>query len=69
MIIFTNSTTINIILSHPTMTYWRTTDIVTETLAPSTSLAGNLSHVVPGKSNDQDIKGDFPLDQIVIDRK
>ena len=31
--------------------------------------AGKVPQVVPGKSNEQAIEGEFPLDQIVIDRE
>lgn len=44
-------------------------DTVTEIWTPPTFSAGKVPQVVPGKSNNQDIEGDFPLDQIVIDRK
>ncbi|KAL8798071.1 MAG: hypothetical protein Q9182_006982 [Xanthomendoza sp. 2 TL-2023] len=43
-------------------------DTVTEIWTPPTFSAGKVPQVVPGKSNNQDIGGDFPLDQIVINR-
>ncbi|KAI4233621.1 MAG: hypothetical protein L6R40_006999 [Gallowayella cf. fulva] len=42
-------------------------DTVTELWIPPPFPAGKVPQVVPGKSNNQDIKGDFSLDQIVID--
>lgn len=51
------------------------TMLATETLqpvpdyTPPTNPGLKVPHVVPGKSDGRDIEGDFPLDQIVIDRK
>ena len=45
------------------------TDTVTEIWTPPTFSAGKVPQVIPGKSNDQEIEGDFPLDQVVIERK
>ena len=44
-------------------------DLVTEIWTPPTSSAGRVPQVIPGKSNDREIKGDLPLDQVVIDRE
>ncbi|KAL8643914.1 MAG: hypothetical protein Q9226_008042 [Calogaya cf. arnoldii] len=43
-------------------------DTVTEIWTPPTFFAGKVPQVIPGRSNNQEIKGDFPLDQIVIDQ-
>ncbi|KAL8649618.1 MAG: hypothetical protein Q9226_005499 [Calogaya cf. arnoldii] len=51
-----------------TMTDMGIKDTVTEMWTPPTFSAGKVPQVVPGRSNNQDIEGDFPLDQIVIDR-
>ena len=42
---------------------------MTEIWTPPTFCAGKVPQVIPGKSNDLEIEGDFPLDQIVIDSK
>lgn len=44
------------------------TDTVTEPWTPPKVSAVNIPGVIPGRSNGQEIEGDFPLDQIVIDR-
>ncbi|KAL8897326.1 MAG: hypothetical protein Q9192_002630, partial [Flavoplaca navasiana] len=54
-------------LSNSTMTEKGIKDAVTEIWTPPTFSAGKVPQVVPGRSNDQDIEGDFPLDQVVID--
>ncbi len=36
---------------------------------PPTESLGRVPLVAPGKSGDKIIEGDFPLDQVVIDRK
>ncbi|TAQ86947.1 hypothetical protein B7494_g4729 [Chlorociboria aeruginascens] len=41
---------------------------MTEIWTPPTFSAGKVPEVVPGKSGDENIEGDFPLDQLVIDR-
>ena len=44
------------------------TDTVTETWTPPKFSAVKVPDVIPGRSNNgQEIKGNFPLDQIVID--
>lgn len=40
-----------------------------EMWTPPTFSAGRVPQVTPGTSGDQKIDGDFPLDQVVIDRK
>ena len=45
------------------------TGTMTEIWTPPTFSVSKVPQVIPGKSNDQEIEGDFPLDQIVIDRK
>ena len=52
-----------------TMTEKGIKDAVTEIWTPPTFSAGKVPQVIPGRSNNQDIEGDFPLDQVVIDRK
>lgn len=47
----------------------RRTETMTEIWTPPTFCAGKVPQVIPGKSNDLEIEGDFPLDQIVIDRE
>ncbi|KAL8647101.1 MAG: hypothetical protein Q9210_005753 [Variospora velana] len=51
------------------MTEHGITDTLTEIWTPPTFSAGKVIQVVPGKSNNQEIEGDFPLDQTIIDRK
>ncbi|KAL8833637.1 MAG: hypothetical protein Q9170_004158 [Blastenia crenularia] len=51
-----------------TMTEKGIVDTVTEIWTPPTFSAGKVPQVVPGKSHDQEIEGDFPLDQVVIDQ-
>ena len=36
---------------------------------PPTVSLGRVPEVTPGRSGDKPIQGDFPLDQVVIDRK
>lgn len=43
--------------------------LVVTVTKPPTFPAGNVPQVIPGKSSGQEIEGDFPLDQLVIDRK
>lgn len=59
----------DLVLRKSTMTEKGIKDAVTETWTPPTVSAGKVPQVIPGRSNNQDIEGDFPLDQIVIDRK
>jgi len=40
-----------------------------EMWTPPTFSEGKIPQVTPGTSGDQQIGGDFPLDQVVIDRK
>lgn len=40
-----------------------------EVWTPPTFSSGKVPQVTPGKSRNQDIGGDFPLDQVVIDRE
>ena len=42
---------------------------MTEVWTPPTFSTGKVPQVTPAKSYDQKIEGDFPLDQVVIDRK
>ena len=56
-------------LRKSTMTDKGIQDLVTEIWTPPTFSAGKVPQVIPGKSNDREIKGDFPLDQVVIDRE
>lgn len=56
-------------LRNSTMTDKGITDTVAEIWTPPTFSAGKVPQVAPGKCNDQEIGGDFPLDQIVIDRE
>ncbi|KAL8848625.1 MAG: hypothetical protein Q9221_006350 [Calogaya cf. arnoldii] len=42
-------------------------DTVTEIWTPPTFSVGKIPQVVPGRSNNQEINGVFPLDQVVID--
>ena len=56
-------------LRNSAMTDERTIDLITEIWTPPTFSAGKVPQVIPGKSNDRGIESDFPLDQIVIDRK
>lgn len=65
----TNATLTDTRLRNSTMTNKGTTDTVTEIWTPPTFSAGKVPHVIPGRSNDQAIEGDFPLDQIVINGK
>jgi hypothetical protein len=44
------------------------TETVEEWQPPTESL-GRVPLVTPGKSGDKHIEGDFPLDQVVIDRE
>jgi hypothetical protein len=44
------------------------TEVVEEWQPPTESL-GRVPLVIPGKSGDKAIEGDFPLDQVVIDRR
>ena len=37
--------------------------------APPRFAAGKVPQVTPGTSGDQKVDGDFPLDQVVIDRE
>ncbi|KAL9577139.1 MAG: hypothetical protein Q9212_006562 [Teloschistes hypoglaucus] len=41
---------------------------MTEIWTPPIISAGKVPQVIPGKSHGQEIEGDFPLDQIVIDQ-
>jgi hypothetical protein len=36
---------------------------------PPTESLGRVPQVTPGRSGDKPIEGDFPLDQVVIDRE
>ena len=40
-----------------------------EMWTPPTFCVGKVPQVIPGRSGDQKIDGNFPLDQVVIDRK
>ena len=40
-----------------------------EVWTPPTFSAGKVPQVIPGTSGNQKIDGDFPLDQVVIDRE
>jgi hypothetical protein len=42
---------------------------VTEIWTPPTFSLGKIPQVIPGTSGNKKIEGDFPLDQVVIDRK
>lgn len=65
----TDTTRADATLRNSTMTDKGITDTVTEIWTPPTFSAGKVPQVIPGKSNNREIEGDFPLDQIVIDRK
>ncbi|KAL8838170.1 MAG: hypothetical protein Q9176_005253 [Flavoplaca citrina] len=56
-------------LRKSTMTGKGIKDAVTEIWTPPTFSAGKVPQVISGRSNNQDIEGDFPLDQVVINRK
>ena len=65
----TDTAEAGISLRNSTMTDKGITYTLTEIWTPPTFSAGKVPQVIPGKSNDLEIEGDFPLDQIVIDRK
>lgn len=47
----------------------KTTATMTGIWTSPTSCAVKVPQVIPGKSNGLEIEGNFPLDQIVIDRE